>query len=148
MSDWNDVITALNRVPGIRTWRPQPGTTRKLQATISTDDHGEMTMVIDNDSREDWLQLLITVSDTSDAKIWAAAGWCLKDMPTIGLAQIGDGIVIRHGILLPHADPHAITHGINLTVSAATTLYDRTTDAQAGPPPRSPPADGGKSCNG
>ncbi|MGX5717976.1 hypothetical protein [Arthrobacter sp. MAHUQ-56] len=138
MSDWNDVITTLNCDSAIHTWRPHPGTTRTAQATISTPGHGDITMIIDNDSREEWIQFLISVSNTPDAKIWEAAGWCLRDMPAIGLAQIGDGIVIRHGILLPHADTHTITHGLHLTVTAATTLYDNTT-ARANQPPRPAP---------
>lgn len=149
MSDWNDVITVLNHDPAIDTWNPLPGTTRTVQATISTDGHGEITMVIDNDSREDWLQLLISVSDASDASIWEAAGWCLQDIPVMGLARVGDGIVIRHGILLPCADTHAITHGINLTVTAATALYDNTTDTQTSQPAAPVPSQRmGKPCNG
>lgn len=137
MSDWNDVITVLNHDPAIHTWRPLPGTTCTVQATISVANHGELIMVIDNDSREDWLQLLIPVSTTSDAKIWESAGWGLKDIPAVGLARVGQGIVIRHGILLPHAGTQAITHGINLSVTAAAALYDNTTDTQTSPPPRS-----------
>lgn len=127
MSDWNDVITVLNHDPAIQSWTPLPGTTRAVQATIATGNRGEIVMVLDNGTNERWLQLLITVSDSSEARIWEAAGWCLRDIPAIGLAQLGDGIVIRHGILLPHASIHAITNGITLTVTAATTLFDTTT---------------------
>jgi len=127
MSDWNDVITVLNHDPAIRTWTPLPGTTHAVQATIVTERHGEIGMVLDNGSNEHWLQLLISISETSEAKIWEAAGWCLRDIPAIGLARLGEGIVIRHGILLPHATIHAITNGITLTTTAATTLFDTTT---------------------
>ena len=138
MSDWNDVITALKHDPAIHTWKPLPGTTRTVQATISTPAHGDLTMIIDNGSREDWFQLLIPIAETSEGRIWETTGWCLKDIPAVGLARIGDGIAIRHSIHLPHATTHAITAGINHIVTAATTLYDNTTARASRPPPPAP----------
>ncbi|KQR80359.1 hypothetical protein ASF98_18875 [Arthrobacter sp. Leaf337] len=130
MSDWNDVITVLNHDPAIRSWTPLPGTTHAAQATITTPEHGEIAMILDNGTNKHWLQLLITVSDSTAARVWEAAGRSLQDTPAIGLAQYGESIVIRHGILLPHATPHAITNGITLTITAATTLFDTTTNNQ------------------
>jgi hypothetical protein len=105
MSDWNDVITVLNHDPAIRSWTPLPGTTHAAQATITTPEHGEIAMILDNGTNKHWLQLLITVSDSTAARVWEAAGRSLQDTPAIGLAQYGESIVIRHGILLPHATP-------------------------------------------
>lgn len=128
MSDWNDVLTVLNHDPAIQSWTPMPGTTRAVQATIATPEHGEIAMILDNGTNEHWLQLLITVSDSTEARIWEAAGWSLRNTPVTGLAQYGEGIVIRHGILLTHASIHAITNGITTTITAATTLFDTTTN--------------------
>ncbi|WP_461186826.1 hypothetical protein [Arthrobacter sp. Z4-13] len=133
MCDWNDVLTALNQDSAIQSWTPLPRAHRAVQAAIHTANHGEITIVIDNDSHERWLQLLISVSDTCDAKIWETTGWCLRDMPTIGLAQLGAGIAIRHGILMP-TSINAITNGITLAVTAATTLYDATSEPAHGQP--------------
>lgn len=102
MSDWNDVLNVLEHDPAIRSFTPLPGAARATQATVSTETHGEVNMVIENGANELWLQLLVSIADTSEVAIWEAAGWYLRHLPAIGLTQLGDGIAIRHGILLPH----------------------------------------------
>lgn len=134
MSDWNDVLTVLTHDPAIRTWTPLPGTTRTVQATIATENHNEIAMVIDNSTNEDWLQFMVTISDTTNGVIWENTGWHLRHTPAIGLAQLGDSIVLRHSILLPHAAAAAITNGITLTTTAATALFNATLN-QPGPTP-------------
>lgn len=127
MSDWNDVLAVLEHEPAIRSWTPLPGTTRAMHATIATPDHGEITMIIENSANENWLQLLIPIAETTNGAIWENAGRHLRHTPAIGLTQHGEGIAIRHGILLPHTNPQAIINGITLTTAAATTLFDTTT---------------------
>ncbi|MDD0858250.1 hypothetical protein NHF46_11685 [Arthrobacter alpinus] len=130
MPDWNDVLAVLDQDPAVRSWTPIPGAVRAVQAIVSTESHGEVTMVIENGANELWLQILVSISETSEGAIWEAAGQYLRDLPAIGLAQHEDGIAIRHGILLSHADMQAVSNGITLTANAATTLSK--------PPPKTP----------
>ncbi|GHG59001.1 hypothetical protein GCM10012320_32850 [Sinomonas cellulolyticus] len=122
MADWNDVLTVLTHDPDIRHWEPFPGAARTATATAAPHGHPEATLILDNTANDLWLQILSPASPTSDGPTWEAAGWFLRDLPAVGLAQIGDGIAIRHAILLPHATIHAITNGIALTAIAAAAL--------------------------
>lgn len=124
MSDWNDVLNVLDHDPAIQSWTPLPGAARAVQATVATENHGKVNMVIENGANDLWLQLLVSISETSEGTVWEAAGWYLRHLPAIGLTQLGDGIAIRHGILLPHASIHAVTNGITLTAIAASTIFD------------------------
>lgn len=124
MSDWNEVLTVLNHDPDIDSWALLPGVERAVLATVITENHGKISMMIENGSNDLWLQLRVTISDTTEGSFWEAAGWYLRDLPAIGLTQMGDGVAIRHGILLPHANIHAITNGITLTAFAAGALFD------------------------
>ncbi|NWL10469.1 hypothetical protein DM793_04020 [Paenarthrobacter nitroguajacolicus] len=86
-------------------------------------------MIIEN-TANDWLELLIPIAKTTHGAVWENAGRHLRHTPAISLAQHDDGIAIRHGILLPHTNPQAITNGI----TAATTLFNATTN-QPNPTP-------------
>ena len=125
MTTWNDVLIALTRNPTIQTLTPIPGTVRALKATITTQNHGEITMTIENETDEQWLQFTVAISsDTTDTRIWHTSSDYLKNIPAIGLAQANNGIVICHGVHLRHASSETINAGIAHVVTAAAILYD------------------------
>jgi hypothetical protein len=128
MTTWNDVLAALTRNPMIQTLTPVAGATRAVRATVATQNHGELTMTVDNETNEQWLQLAVAISpNTTDARIWQTASTCLENAPAVGLARADNSIVIRHGIHLPQASNEAINGGIATITTAAATLYDAAT---------------------
>ncbi|MEO5316206.1 hypothetical protein PV772_19160 [Pseudarthrobacter sp. CC12] len=127
MSDWNDVLNVLEYDSAIRSWIHLSEASRTVQATVTTEGHGDVTMIIENGANQLWLQLLVAISVSPEGPIWEAAGWSLRHVPAVGLIQFGNGIAIRHGVLLSHADARAITDGITLTATAATILFLNTT---------------------
>lgn len=122
MADWNDALAVLARHPNILNWSTLPGAARAARAAVAVFGHGEVEIVVENGANDLWLQILAPISQTSDGTAWESAGWLMRDIPAAGLAQLGDGIAIRHAILLPHADIHAITKGIILTAVATYSL--------------------------
>ena len=128
MANWDDVLTALEHNPDIRTCNPLPGSARAARVTVAVTGHGEVEMIVENSANDLWLQILAPISQTSDGSTWEGAGWLLRDIPAVGLAQLGDGIAIRHAVLLPHADMHAVTSGITLTAVATSALLRATAD--------------------
>jgi len=121
MADWNDVLTVLEHDPDIRDWEPLPGV-RAMRTSVAVSGHGQVEIIVENGANDLWLQILAPISQASDGPTWEGAGWLLRETPAIGLAQFGEGIAIRHAVLLPHAGIHAISNGITLTAVATSSF--------------------------
>lgn len=123
MADWNDVTTVLNSDPAICSHTPIPGVIRAVHAVVAAEGYGELDMFFDNSANEYWLQLYVRISDSTAGDLWEAAGWLLRDLPAVGLAQHGGNLIIRHGIFLSETSIHAITNGITITAFAAASVF-------------------------